>query len=149
MDRRYEIDHSAVASDIIDGEAIILHHFTGDYFSTDGTGAVVWKWIGEARSRGQILRALEAKFPESSPSIPAALEAFLADLLSHELIRESVRAAGADSGALPPEALPGDAFSPPLLHVYSDMRGVLLVDPIHEVEESAGWPVPRRADAKP
>jgi hypothetical protein len=150
MHRRYDINHSAVASEIINGEAIMLHHGTGDYFSADGIGAVVWQWIGEARSHDQIVRALEASFPHSSGGIAAALDAFLADLLRHELIREI--ASGDDPAPDAPAQQAtnlGGEFTSPVLHVYSDMRDVLLLDPIHEVEEMSGWPVPKRPHAKP
>ncbi len=160
MHRRFVIDHAAVASDIIDGEAIILHHTSGDYFSADGTGALIWKWIGEARSREQILAALEAGFPAAPGEIAPAVDAFLADLLKHELMAEVEPDGEMTNGTAAPgasEPVAADLaqsahptkiagrFSPPVLHVYSDMRDVLLVDPIHEVEEAAGWPVPKRA----
>jgi Coenzyme PQQ synthesis protein D (PqqD) len=150
MDQRYDINHSAVASEVINGEAIMLHHLSGDYFSADGIGAIVWQWISEARSHEQIVRALEVSFPHSSGGIAAAVDAFLADLLRHELIREIDSGEGPAPGAPPQQATNlGGAFVPPILNVYSDMRDVLLLDPIHEVEEMSGWPVPKRPHAKP
>lgn len=148
MNQRFQIDRSAVASEVIDGEAIILHHGSGDYFSTDGVGAVIWQWLGESKSANQITRLLKVSFPQASADIAGAVDAFLTNLLKHELIREV-----ASDGAMPPAPAQqatnlGDDFTPPILHVYSDMREVLLLDPIHEVEEVAGWPVPKRPHAK-
>jgi hypothetical protein len=150
MHQRYDINHSAVASEVINGEAIMMHHPSGDYFSANGLGAVVWQWIGERRSHDQIVDALEASFPQSSGGIAGAVDAFLADLLKYELIREIPSGEGQVPGAPQPEAadLSGE-FKPPVLNVYSDMRDVLLLDPIHEVEEMSGWPVPKRPHAKP
>jgi hypothetical protein len=31
-------------------------------------------------------------------------------------------------------------FQKPLLQKYTDMEALLLVDPIHEVDEEEGWP---------
>jgi hypothetical protein len=148
MNQRFQIDRSAVASEIIDGEAIILHHGSGDYFSTDGIGAVIWQWLGESKSPEQMVHLLKNSFPQTSTGIAAAVDTFLADLLKHGLIREV-----ASDGRMPPAPAQqisnlGDDFTPPVLHVYSDMREVLLLDPIHEVEEVAGWPVPKRPHAK-
>ena len=150
MDQRYDINQPAVASEVINGEAIMMHHASGDYFSANGIGAVVWQWIGETRSHDQIVRALEARFPQSSGGIRDAVDAFLADLLRHELIRAIEPGDGPAPGALSQQAdgLAGE-FSPPVLNVYSDMREVLLLDPIHEVEEASGWPMPKRLHAKP
>ena len=128
----------------------MLHHVSGDYFSAEGVGAMVWQWIGEARSHDQIARALEASFSHSPGGIAAAVDAFLADLLKHDLIREIDPGDGPASGMSPLQtANLGGEFTPPFLNVYSDMRDVLLVDPIHEVEETSGWPVPKRPHAKP
>ena len=148
MSQRFQIDRSAVASEIIDGEAIILHHGSGDYFSTDGIGAVIWQWLGEPKSLDQMVHLLKTSYPQASGDIAASVDAFLADLRKHELIREV-----ADDGPVAPaptqpaSGLNGE-FAAPVLHVYSDMREVLLLDPIHEVEEVAGWPVPKRPQAK-
>ena len=144
----YQIDRSAVASEIIDGEAIMLHHGSGDYFSADGIGAVVWQWLGESKSPDQIVHLLETSFPDSSADIAAAVDAFLAELLKHELIREGASARPAAAPSQQATDL-GRDFAPPTLHIYSDMREVLLLDPIHEVEEVSGWPVPKRPHAKP
>ena len=148
MNQRFQIDRSAVASEVIEGEAIILHHGSGDYFSTDGIGAVIWQWLGESKSPDQMARLLKNSFPRASADIAAAVDAFLADLLKHELIREV--AGDSPMQPAPAQQIPilGDDFTPPILHVYSDMREVLLLDPIHEVEEVAGWPVPKRPHAK-
>ena len=150
MDQRYDINQPAVASEVINGEAIMMHHPSGDYFSANGIGAVVWQWIGETRSHDQIVRALEANFPQSSDRIRGAVDAFLADLLSHELIRVIPSGDSPAPGSPTHQAadLAGE-FAPPVLNVYSDMRDVLLLDPIHEVEEVSGWPMPKRPHAKP
>jgi hypothetical protein len=34
-------------------------------------------------------------------------------------------------------------FQPPVLESYSDMQDILLLDPIHEVDDKAGWPNPK------
>jgi Coenzyme PQQ synthesis protein D (PqqD) len=150
MDQRYEINQPAVASEVINGEAIMMHHASGDYFSANGIGAVVWQWIGEAKSHDQIVCALEASFPQSAGDIRGAVDAFLADLLRHELIRAIASGDGPAPGAPPQQTarLAGE-FAPPVLNVYSDMRDVLLLDPIHEVEEASGWPMPKRPHARP
>lgn len=149
MNQRYQIDRSAAASEIIDGEAIMMHHQSGDYFSTDGIGALVWQWIGEMKSREQIVQILEAGFPHASTGIAAAVDAFLADALKHGLIREAAPGDPLPIASLQQRPDLGGEFVPPMLHVYSDMREVLLLDPIHEVEDGSGWPEPKRPYTKP
>ena len=146
MDRRFGVNRSAVVSEIIDGEAIMMHQETGDYFSADGTGCQIWQWIGEGRSRDEMLGLLVQRFAREAGEVEGALDSFLADLINHRLVQEL----GADAAPAPRPAAPlaGEAageYGVPVLNVYTDMRDLLLLDPIHDVEEEAGWPMPKRA----
>lgn len=150
MDRRYAINGSAVVSEIISGEAIMMHQVSGDYFSADGVGCLIWQWIGEGRSRDQMLSILKARFARESAEIAAAVDSFLADLSTHQLVQEVGEGSEpATSEAAQPSIEAAGEFAPPVLNVYSDMRDLLLLDPIHDVQEEAGWPMPRRAGNEP
>lgn len=142
MDPAYGIDETSVVSDIIGGEAVMLHRVSGDYFSADGSGCLIWQWIGEGHSRDWMIKTLGARFTAEPAEIAVAVDAFLADLVNHKLIL----GISGDVGSQVEEALGSlpDAkaeFVPPVLHVYSDIRRMILLDPIHEAAE-AGWPVP-------
>jgi hypothetical protein len=145
MNRAYRIEAASVVSDVIDGEAVMLHRGSGDYFSTDGVGCLIWQWIEEGRSRGRMEGDLEARFAADPAAIATALDSFIADLLSHELVQEA--GAAVEPEDAPSGTWPGDrvAFSPPVLNIYSDIRNLLLLDPIHDVAEESGWPVPKQA----
>ena len=136
----YVIDAAAVVSDVIAGEAVMLHRGSGDYFSTDGVGGVIWEWIGEGQSRGSIIDGLNERFAADPAEIETAVDAFLADLVKHKLIRE-IDGDIETSTKASIEPQPNSAFAPPVLHVYSDIRRMILLDPIHEAGE-AGWPNP-------
>jgi hypothetical protein len=146
MDRIYNIEAAAVVSDVIDGEAVMLHRVSGDYFSTDGVGCLIWEWIGQGQSRSFMLAMLNAKFAVDPAEIETAVDAFLAELLSHKLVKEvhqrveSMPEVEIDSLS----NLKGE-FVRPVLHVYSDIRRMILLDPIHDVAKT-GWPAPRATD---
>ena len=136
----YAVDTAAVVSDVIAGEAVMLHRVSGDYFSTDGVGSVIWELIGEGQSRGSILDRMSERFAANPAEIETAVDAFLADLVKHKLIRQIDGGIGTSTKASI-ELQSKSAFSPPILHVYSDIRRMILLDPIHEVAET-GWPTP-------
>ena len=46
----------------------------------------------------------------------------------------SIENAFAEAGPAP------ESYEAPAVHKYTDMENLLLLDPIHEVEEEAGWP---------
>ena len=141
MDRLYGIEDAAVVSDIIEGEAVMLHRVSGDYFSTDGVGCLIWQWIGEGHSHRQIVRRLQAGAAASPTEVEAAVDAFIADLVTHSLVREIGESAGSPAEvAGEPPAAPQADFRPPVLNVYSDIRNLLLLDPLHDTDEKTGWP---------
>jgi hypothetical protein len=154
MGRLFAIDTAVVASNIIDGEAIMLHRVSGNYFSTDGAGGLIWQWIGEGQGRDQILDGLTKEFSGVRVEIETSVDSFLAELAAHKLVREI------GEGDLPPaearveppamarpESRARARFAPPALHVYSDIRNLLLLDPLHDVSELEGWPTPKPTDA--
>ena len=147
MDRVYCIQTPEVVSEIIDGEAVMLHRSYGDYFSTDGVGGLIWQWIGEGRSRIQILNMLSARFSGSLGEIATAVDSFFADLVFHKLVREIVEGdESATETLIEPQTNPEAEFVSPTLHVYSDIRNMVLLDPIHDVDENIGWPMPKRTE---
>ena len=144
MDRHYAIDSRIVVWDILDGEAVMLHRESGDYFSAEGTGCLIWQWIAEGRGRDRILDGLAARYDAGRERLAGALDAFLAELLHNRLVEDS---GSADEAAAADEAPSGGRapFAPPALNVYSDIRNLLMLDPIHDVDDR-GWPEPKPAD---
>jgi hypothetical protein len=152
MDRLFAINTAAVASDIIDGEAIMLHRVSGNYFSTEGAGSLIWQWIGEGQGRGRIVDKLTERFTAGRAEIETSVDSFLAELATHKLVREigGGDLPVAEASAEPPaKAIPEPRvrFAAPTLHVYSDIRNLLLLDPLHDVSELDGWPTPKPPDA--
>jgi hypothetical protein len=140
MDRLFRVNCPAVVAEIIDGEAVIMNLKSGNYFSTECVGSVIWQWVEDGLTYGQMLDCLNTKFTADRVQVEKALGLFLSDLMTHELVREEAAAKGAVVAAPSPgslDSLPG--FSAPVLNVYADMRDLLLIDPIHDVSE-VGWP---------
>lgn len=143
MTRRYEINAPAVVSEIIDGEAVIMHLKSGNYFSTSDSGGVIWNGLEKRDDVDGLAKSLVAAYALSHGDATNALDGFIAKLVSHDLIRVA-----ADGAALPAAIeVPAQAsapFQPPVLNVFSDMKDLLLLDPIHDVDE-AGWPTQPRS----
>jgi hypothetical protein len=76
-----------------------------------------------------------------------AVDSFLADLVAHKLVREIVEGdESATKTSIEPQTNPHAEFVRPVLHVYSDIRNMVLLDPLHDVEENIGWLMPKRID---
>lgn len=153
MDRRFRSLSPFVVSEIIAGEAIIMSLKSGRYFSTLGSGAAIWGWIAGGRSVGETAALFSLRYDLDPSSADIEVCRFVAELLAHELIVEETTTVGtAPTAAV---ALPatdcghGDSvelepYQPPLLSVHADMKDLLLLDPIHDVDPM-GWPTPAKA----
>ncbi len=139
------VNAPSVAGEVIDGEAVIMNLATGHYFSTQGSGAIAWEAISAGASRAEIAAAVQRRYAIApDDAVLQAVDSFVAELLRHNLVVETP---SHDRDARTPAPVTqGDGplapFEPPVLHVYTDMDDLLLLDPIHDVDE-VGWPTPK------
>jgi hypothetical protein len=130
-----------VIHETIDGETIIIDLANGTYYSLVGAGPTIWDAItAGATTAGVVERALEA-FEADRAEITPAVEAFLQELENQELIAVTDNGAGAapvtgERASTPTERLP---FVAPRLETYTDMQDIILLDPVHKVDDR-GWP---------
>lgn len=151
MHRSLRINAPAVVAEIIDGEAVIMDLASGHYFSTQGVGADIWRGVEEGHSAAEIVHSLLNRYEASRDVVEPAVHTFVGELLSRTLIvrtEEAKPAAPNDNGtgAAGNGSAPRLAFVAPVLNAYTDMEELLLLDPIHDVDET-GWPMPKSDDA--
>jgi hypothetical protein len=142
------INVPTVVHETIDDETIIIHLGTGAYYSLEGSGAEVWTLLDDGdrdrdeggRERDEIISAVQGRYDAD----PTLVERTVLDLLDQLVAEGVVVEAEAARPTVAPVAgndrLGGDPFQAPVLHKYTDMQEFMLVDPLHEVDEQAGWP---------
>ncbi len=131
-----------VASEIIEGEAIIVDVHTGTYFSANVSATLLWSRLLEGACTVEDLTAtLRDAWSNLEPDpLHRDTESFIAMLDEHALLeRADARGPTVDHHG---EDQPRAPYEPPMVEVHTDMRDFLLVDPIHDVNE-AGFPEPR------
>ncbi len=139
----YRVNVPKVVHDVIDGEAVLVNLNNGNYYSIDKVGADVWKLVEEKATVKQIVHQIASLYEGGQEEIERGIHALLAELQTEELIVPDASAkpsegngfhtsADASQGAKP-------AFEQPKLQKYSDMEDLLLLDPIHDVDDT-GWP---------
>jgi DNA-binding NarL/FixJ family response regulator len=138
----YQVNSPNVIHEIIDGEAVLVNMANGSYYSIDSVGAVVWDYIEKGLSGSQIVEAISDQYAGEQAEIATGIEQLIGDLEAEQLIvaAESTTnnyKAAAESQANPLQNKP--KFVPPILNKYTDMEDLLLLDPIHDVDET-GWP---------
>jgi hypothetical protein len=145
---RYRIDASRVAHQIVEGEAIIIDFDTGAYYSAGGAAAEIWNWIQQGASLYEIITAMSQRYSGEQADIARSIDAFVEDLQEESLIVPVGDEPDEGEGSLAFDFSSSHAsdrprFEAPSLDKYTDMRDLLLLDPIHEVDEQ-GWPMRKR-----
>jgi hypothetical protein len=138
---RFRVNSPTVVSETVDGEVIMIHLDTGNYYSLRSTGSVIWDAIERGVSVDAITRALDVS-AHNGTDANAHVVSFVEELRAEDLIVPADPSAPAPGSADTVERVP-ETFEPPVLEKYTDMQHLILLDPVHEVDEGEGWPRPR------
>jgi hypothetical protein len=130
-----------VMHEVIDGEVIIIDLASGSYYSVRGTGADVWQLIGQSAgiSTHALAAALSERYATPAAEIETSLQSFVAQLGEEGLVAETAPAVNGTTPAS--SASNGPAFTAPQLEKYTDLQDLVLLDPVHQVDQT-GWPAP-------
>ena len=133
----YRLNNPPVISETVDGEVIVINLDDGCYHSMRENSAAVWDNLNGGHSVDEVLEACEG----DKEAARAALEKFVSDLQSKQLVVQM--------DAPPPNkgALKGWASEGLMVETFDDMTDLLGLDPVHEVDLEAGWPVKPEAAA--
>jgi hypothetical protein len=145
---RFRVNEPGVVCEVFpDGETVIVNLLSGVYFSASGVGTVVWDLLRGGFDESGIVAGVARRCTVSPAEIAPAVHDFIQELEREGLIVRSADeeaghprvdlSAGGETGGGP---LPYEA---PVLSRYADMKDLLVLDPIHEVD-AAGWPARRR-----
>jgi len=138
MPEIYSTDLPNVMHEMIDDEVVIVNLENGTYYSLTGVGGQIWSLLdGEGHSIDSLVARVKAIYRGDQDHISAEVTKFVMQLRDEEIVNVSF---SAETGSIPEDtATPGKPFAVPVLEKYTDMEEMLLVDPIHEVND-AGWP---------
>lgn len=134
----FGVNSGQVMSETIDGETIIIHLGTGSYYSLQQAGAAIWSAIERSADEGQILEELLSRYDASPVEVESAAKALLAELQSESLVIQTANGSSyvPQADATAEQRMP---FVLPKLEKHTDMQDIILLDPVHEVDDR-GWP---------
>ena len=137
-DVRFKVNSPPVIHQTLDGEVIVVNLDTGTYYSFDGVGAEIWAAAERGLTVEEVVSEAAERHSTSSSVAAPAVTRFLAELAREELI---VGANGSQpfTTAETADSISNGTFPEPQLNKYTDMQELLLLDPIHDVDER-GWP---------
>ena len=143
----FRVNSPRVIYENIDGELVLINLEKGSYYSTDSVGAELWDLIVAGCCVTEMHQAIRARYEGDALEIDKAIAEFLSELRGEELII-AAEEAGKSERARPGAGAERRPFLVPVLNKYSDMKDMLVLDPIHDVEER-GWPARRAIENPP
>ena len=140
---RFRVNTPRVIHEPFETEVVIVNLDTGRYYCLQGSGPELWTYLTNGATARDIVRGFEHNYEAADGEIQRGVDQFLEELVREELI---VPAPGEHGSSAEHAAdSPSDTnrekrkFATPSLQMYTDMQDLLLLDPIHEVDER-GWP---------
>lgn len=141
MSERFVANEPKIVFEASEDEVVIVNLDTGSYYTVDQGGARIWSLLIRGLSVAEIADHFERAKPGHVPDVRSTVAGFVEDLKTEGLIR--IAADGAPNTMTDPPGVAGQTLEPPRLLKFTDMENLLLLDPVHEVDET-GWPTQSR-----
>ncbi len=140
----FRINVPKVIHETIDGETVIVNLDSGNYYSLDKVGADVWALIGANIPVQRIVFDLTSRYEGEQKEIEQAVHQFMdAQQQNALIVTDESQGSGNDANPGTKDEIEPlkqrSKFEAPVLNKYTDMQDLLLLDPIHDVDET-GWP---------
>ena len=127
------VNEPDVVFEAFDDEIVVVNLDTGTYYSLRGSGPKVWMALAAGVHADDLADAIARAAGLTSASVRGELEMLIAALIEARLVVIAAR-------AVAPTAEWTGSFDAPVLETYTDMQDLLLLDPVHDVDQT-GWPM--------
>lgn len=134
---RFRLNSPHVVSETVDGEAIIVNLDAGTYYSIKGDAILLWNAIIGGTAAEELVAAVAQQTGEVPDKVAGPVVGFYESLAAEGLIVE--RDAQGEAPSVVDLSAGGAGLLDPSFEAYSDMQDLILLDPVHEVDER-GWP---------
>jgi hypothetical protein len=146
-DTVFQQNVAEVASETFDDGLVSINFLTGRYFTMNRCGELVWASLVEASTAASIAENLARGASADPARVLADVVVFLETLKSERMVL-----VGQPEAALPSRKAPWPAetiaYEAPQLQIFDDLADLILLDPIHDVNEALGWPINRVEPAR-
>ncbi len=127
-----------LAADVFDGEYIIANLDTGLYYSVQGIAVSVLNHMPFS-DLDKVIQTVAAAFPGHSGEINEDLNSIMKELLVEGIVKQDAHVVIENEYTAPAEYIQSR------FNRYADMQDLLLLDPIHDVDEE-GWVAKKEND---
>lgn len=140
----HKINKPDVVFESFKDETVLINLKNGNYYSIDKVGTDILTFIEQCSTTDQIINYMKDRYNSTDHNIDLTVRKFITQLHDEKIIKkeESSSRENNFSGKKDSHSFKNSkklSFSPPRLSKYTDMQELLLLDPIHDVDET-GWP---------
>ena len=138
---KYQIDRSRIIFEQFEDETVLVNAETGYYYSLSNTGSEVLRLLEEGCSTADLPTILFDNSEEGHQR-RSIVAKFVDRLADERIIMARASDYASQISEKPGPALHGAGidYAPPVLERFDDVRDLLLIDPIHQVDQEYGWP---------
>ena len=138
---QYSINRDKVIFEKFDYEIILINLENGNYFSIRQVAQIIWELIEKGLDRSSVISTIAKIYSTTFDKIEDDLTEYFEELLKESLIdlTESTNKIFDSNVKYETIEKHNKPYSKPVLEIYSDMQDLILLDPIHEVDDT-GWP---------
>ena len=145
----FVVNKDFVISETIDDETIIINLNSGSYFSLKHSGTAIWKLLQNPVSVAAIVSVIVRDFEINADRACSEIQTLIARLSEEGLVSTVAPVVDIDPALISANPVLRQPYVAPSLEKFTDMEAMLLLDPIHDVDD-AGWPqLPQSAIARP
>ncbi|HKF47867.1 MAG TPA: PqqD family protein [Terracidiphilus sp.] len=138
------LNHGKILFEEFEREIVVVNTESGFYYSLSGSGPRILRLLDDGCPPDVIPEKLIGT--NASSSSRQDIEAFICRLRDAEIVVEGEE----DLGQPPAETADVSAFQAaadyetPVFERFEDLQELLLIDPVHQVDQDYGWPKPLR-----
>jgi hypothetical protein len=133
MATAYVQNIESVTSETFEAETVVINFVSGVYFSLSGSAPLIWRLLKTPTSFDVILASIV-----DDPSVARdAVQAMLDHLITENCVH-IVQIDEKELGRLREPTY--EPYSPPIVETFHDLQELIVVDPVHEIDEIDGWP---------
>jgi hypothetical protein len=119
--------------EVFGDDLVLLNFKTGHYVSAAGSGKIIFDTLIQGAGIEDLLSEVKVKYPEYSSDTSEFIEI----LRSQEFLVECAE-------PLQKTVMKLAMVERPLVNVFDDMADLIKADPVHDADESMGWPIKKQ-----
>ena len=135
----FQINTRKILFEEFEDETVVVNTDSGFYYSISSSGTVILKLLQSGCAAKDLVASLG--LTDIADPFAREVEAFITRLAEEEIIiSRGISPQHRPEVELPLPSRGTAPFASPVLERFDDVRELLLIDPVHQVDHEYGWP---------